>query len=80
MAGTERRTRALEALTALHAISARQAIISTQLGELIELTTKPREGALIERLSELFQPLFKDMAEIRETVKKRAGRGGTTQP
>lgn len=68
-------TNALTVLTELHAISARQAIISTQLGELIEASTMQDSGNLIERLSELFQPLFDDMAEIRRLSQKVVDRG-----
>ncbi len=64
-------TSVLTVLTALHAISSTQATISMQLAELIEATNVQRSDNLVERLSELFQPLFEDMAEIRDLATRR---------
>ncbi len=66
-------------LSALHAISGRQATISMQLAELIDHSTRPQENNLVEQLSELFQPLLKDMAEI-ERMTRPAQRRGQTRP
>jgi len=49
-------------------ICKQQTVISQQLSEVLEVLTRQPDTSLIEQLSELLQPLFTDMSEIKRRL------------
>lgn len=66
------------ALSALMQISEQLAVLCDQQAQLLELLNATPETSLIDQLSELLQPLFDDMRDVREHLGLPSSEGRET--